>query len=68
LELLELLKKNTGKYPKTFFSSWRMADQRVYVSDISKINRMLDWRPLIRPEEGVTKMIKFVTDNMNLFV
>jgi CDP-paratose 2-epimerase len=42
LELLELLKKNTGKYPKTLFSSWRMADQRVYVSDISKINRMLD--------------------------
>lgn len=62
LELLDLLKKMTGKYVRVSFSSWRTADQKVYVSDISKIKKMLNWRPFIGFEEGIIKIIKEIQE------
>lgn len=68
LELLELLEKLTSKKPKISFSSWRPADQKVYISDISKATKLLNWRPQVRPEEGVRKLTEWVSENLKLFV
>lgn len=59
LELLDLVKKRTGKDPILSFSEWRRADQKVYISNISKIKNKLKWKPEISPEEGVSKLIEW---------
>lgn len=41
LELLDLLEKLTGKKPRTSFAVWRQADQRIYLSNISKARQKL---------------------------
>lgn len=37
LGFLDLLEAMTGRRPRASFSSWRQADQKVYIFDISKI-------------------------------
>jgi len=67
LELLEFLERLTGKKPKISFSSWRPADQRVYISDISKAAKLIGWKPQVSPEEGVKKLVEWVSKNSKLF-
>ncbi len=38
----------------------RESDQRVFVADISKVKRLLDWEPKISKEEGIRKMISWI--------
>jgi CDP-paratose 2-epimerase len=67
LELLELLKELTGKTPVVSFAGWRSADQRVYISDISKAQRLLGWKPAIGPKEGVARLVKWISENDTVF-
>ena len=69
LELLDLLEKEMGKKSKIIFSDWRPSDQKVYISDISKIKKKkeLDWQPKINPQEGIKKLIAWVEENRELF-
>lgn len=67
LELLEMLEKEIGGKIKVGFSDWRPSDQKVYISDISKIKEKLDWEPKVKPEEGVKKLIEWVRENKKLF-
>jgi len=67
LELLDLLKRLTGKSPSYSLADWRPADQKVYISDITKIMEKLNWKPKISPEEGVRRLVKWVSENLNLF-
>ncbi|MEM3833355.1 MAG: SDR family NAD(P)-dependent oxidoreductase [Thermoprotei archaeon] len=67
LELLDLLKDLTGKHPKVSFADWRPADQKVYVSDISKAERLLKWSPKVDPRIGIKRMIKWISGNLALF-
>lgn len=39
------------------YEDWRLADHRVYISDTSKIEKELGWKPLIDIETGIKKMI-----------
>jgi CDP-paratose 2-epimerase len=36
---------------------WRPGDQRVFVSDVRKAERLLGWRPWVAPEAGVRRLI-----------
>ena len=65
LELLDLLEKLTGKRSEITFSNWRPSDQKVYISDISKLKEKLDWGPEITPEKGVRELINFVRNYHN---
>ena len=65
LELLSLLKK-FGLSPRYSFSNWRPADQKVYISDVRKA-REFGWKPQVKPEDGVKKLLEWVKDNKNLF-
>jgi CDP-paratose 2-epimerase len=67
LELLEILRKLTGRESEISFSDWRPSDQKVYISDISKAERELGWKPLISPEAGVKNLVDWVSKNEGLF-
>lgn len=68
LELLDLLKELTGIEPKTKFTDWRPADQKVYISDVSKLKEGFNWKPKTNPKEGVEKLVNWVTENKSLFI
>ena len=61
LELFTLLEKLQGiklvykKLPE------RESDQRVFIADIAKAKQILGWEPLVSAEEGVARMIEWVT-------
>lgn len=67
LELISLLEKTTGRKLATKFSDWRPADQKVYVSDISKAMEKLSWAPQVEPVEGVVRLCEWVGKNSGCF-
>ena len=67
LELLDILKKIGNANPEISFSDWRMGDQKVYISDISKLEKDTGWKPQINAEEGVEMMHKWIKENLHLF-
>lgn len=67
LEFLDILQKKTGMKINTSFADWRPNDQKVYISDITKVRKVLKWEPKIRFSEGVDKLMDWVKDNPELF-
>jgi CDP-paratose 2-epimerase len=63
LELFSLLEKfnkvelNFKKLPA------RESDQRVFVADITKAKSLLDWEPKVSAQEGIIKMIDWVSQS-----
>jgi len=41
----------------------RESDQRVFVADIGKAKQLLDWQPAVSAEEGVSRMVNWVSAN-----
>jgi len=68
LELLQILYEETGQRPQIRYASWRPKDQKVYISDISKIKKELKWEPKTSPREGIKKVIKWVIENIIMFM
>jgi CDP-paratose 2-epimerase len=66
LELIDYI-EHFGFPVKYDFDDWRLADQRIYISDISKVNARFDWKPEVTPKEGVKKSIDWVLANKELF-
>ena len=66
LELLDLLEKLTGKRTTIKYNNWRPSDQKVYISNISKICELLKWMPEVNPKEGIRKLVEWVNNNLNL--
>jgi CDP-paratose 2-epimerase len=66
LELLGYLEEITGKRSKVSFDDWRPSDQKVYISDISKAEKELGWKPEVNSREGVKKLIDWVSENKTL--
>jgi CDP-paratose 2-epimerase len=67
LEFMEQLEKLTGKKPKPKFSDWRPSDQKVYISDTSKLEQALGWKIKVSVQEGLSKLAKWVKDNEGYF-
>jgi CDP-paratose 2-epimerase len=63
LEFISFLEKRFDKKIPLQFGDWRPGDQKVYVSDISKANNNLGWKPKIALEEGFEEMLRFIEDN-----
>ena len=68
LELVSLLEDKLHKKIKVNYTDWRPGDQKVYISDISKAQRLLGWKPRIAKEEGIDKLIKWVGENKEMFL
>jgi len=57
LEMLELLERELGIKPsKIGFGPWRLADQKVYISNNAKARRDFGWVPKVSKEEGITRL------------
>ena len=67
LELLEMLKRMSSANPKISFAKWRPADQKVYISNINKAKVSLNWEPKTSPEDGVRKLVNWISNNIGLF-
>lgn len=66
LELLDMLEDILGTKAKLKFSDWRPGDQPVYISDVSKINSKLGWRPKTTAKKGVNELVTWVDKNRDL--
>jgi len=67
LELIQLIDELTDKKSKITHDDWRPSDQKVYISNISKVKKEINWEPEISVKEGVKKLIEWVEKNKNLF-
>lgn len=67
LEFIDELKKITKKENHIRFDDWRPSDQKVYISDTTKVSKKLNWHPKISPKEGIRKIIEWVKDNKKIF-
>lgn len=47
------------------YFEWRPADQKVYYSDISKANKLLNWSPRVNKHEGVKKTMDWIEENLS---
>jgi len=67
LEFIDLLEKKLGYRIRKRFKGWRASDQKVYISDISKVKKELGWCIRVPFEEGVERLLNWVQENKTLF-
>ena len=67
-DLLTLLQKQLGNTIIPTYGESRPGDQPVFICDISKAHRVLEWEPTISVENGVKDLIKWVRDNKQIFL
>ncbi|MBU1062523.1 MAG: GDP-mannose 4,6-dehydratase, partial [Candidatus Omnitrophica bacterium] len=69
LEFISLIEKKTGvKFRKIEHKEWRPSDQKVYISDITKVSKALDWKVSATPEKGLERLIEWVGGNTRYFL
>jgi CDP-paratose 2-epimerase len=66
-ELVARLEAALGQPLSPAHADWRPGDQRVFVADIRKAERLLDWRPHVSTSEGVDLLLNWVRENRALF-
>lgn len=62
LELVRLLAELGAPKARLAFAHWRPADQKVYVSDITKAKRILGWAPHVGVREGVSRLLQWIQE------
>ena len=67
LQFLKMLEGMTGREISFGFGDARVGDQPVYISDIRKAEALTGWKPKTDIEDGVQKLVDWVTENKNLF-
>lgn len=67
LELIDAIEKETGIRMKYKFGPWRSSDQKVYISDITKVSKELSWQPKITLSYGIKLLTNWVRDNVKVF-
>ena len=60
LELFRLLESELKVILKYEIKEARDSDQKVFIADIKKARRILDWEPLVSAESGVVSMVKWL--------
>ena len=62
IELINFLKREKifVKYSRT---NWRDGDQKIFISDNSKVKNDFDWSPKINPKKGIKILIDWVIQN-----
>jgi CDP-paratose 2-epimerase len=66
-ELIETLEKLHGRTIDYSYSEWRPGDQKVYVSDISRAYSDFGWKPQIKMEKGIRRLVNWVAENREMF-
>jgi len=66
-EFSKILKNILGKEIRVEFGDWRPGDQKVYISDISKIQKDMQWTPKVPISEGTGKLFQWICENEAIF-
>jgi len=66
-EFSPILEEMLDKKIPVVWGDWRPGDQKIYVSDIHKAQRELNWRPKYPVRDGLQKLFDWAQDNVNLF-
>ena len=59
-EFGKVLEEQLGRPVPVAYDDWRPSDQYVYISDLSKVSKALDWAPVKSPEEGIAEVVSWV--------
>ena len=63
LELIDHLERLVEQRPTYSLEPWRAADQRYYVSNISKFSTLTGWRPRTTVRVGLSRLIAWLTSH-----
>ncbi|WP_435011830.1 NAD-dependent epimerase/dehydratase family protein (plasmid) [Tundrisphaera lichenicola] len=66
-ELVATLEAHFGRGLEPAFADWRPGDQPVFVADIRKAARLLDWSPKVSTADGVARLLAWIGENRHLF-
>ena len=64
IELFDFLEKELGVKMNYKELPVRKSDQKVFVSDLTKVKKIIDWEVKVSKEEGIRKMIGWVNSNL----
>lgn len=64
LELIEFLEKKLNKKIEYEFFDWRPGDQKVFISNNRKFEKLTGWKIKISKEKGIEKLIKWIEKNI----
>jgi CDP-paratose 2-epimerase len=67
LESLDLIEELTGSKLQVQYKPARRGDLKYFVADSERFEKATGWKPLVRPREGVEKLIDWVKANRGLF-
>jgi CDP-paratose 2-epimerase len=62
-----LLEALAGRKIEVRRGNWRPGDQKVYISNIDKAQAEMGWQPTVSPREGLERLWKWVSSNIQLF-
>jgi CDP-paratose 2-epimerase len=65
-ELIDMLAELRGRSIPYDLADWRQGDQRVYVSDVGKVARVMRWSPEVAPADGIKRLQEWVHDNLEV--
>lgn len=60
LEVLAMIEELEGEQLETKFAEERKGDQRWYVSDTTRLRQATGWKPLVKAEEGVASLHRWL--------
>jgi CDP-paratose 2-epimerase len=67
LDLIAMLEERFKRRIPLRWDEWRPGDQRIYVSDIRKLDTVLGWKPEIDVTSGISQLIDWVAQNRAAF-
>lgn len=59
LELIGILEKEHRFRIRVGYGPWRNSDQKVYISDISRAEQLLGWKPEVTANEGIGRLLSW---------
>jgi len=65
IELIENMQDLQIEFPYPEFDDWRTGDQKIFCSDNSKANDLLDWSPQTSTKTGISKLWNWVQENIS---
>ncbi len=65
LELLDKLEKRTNTTIPVTFAEKRPGDQDIYISNNTKIKKVLGWKPSVAVEDGLGKLFTWLEDSID---